>query len=955
MVGRDAELARLRRAVASPSALVLVDGEAGIGKTRLVQEAVAERRRVLVAVCPPFQDASTLGPVVDAIRQTGVTAAGLGLSGLAGALRPLFPDWADELPDPVEPLLDAAATQHRLLRALAELLDRLGVELLVVEDAHWADEATLELLLFLTARQPPGISVLVTYRPEDVPAGSLLRRLSSRARGMSGHLRLTLNPLDTADTAALVSSMLGGEHVSAAFAEFLHTQTDGLPLAIEESVRLLRDRADLVRVHEEWTRRSLDEIAVPPTIRDAVLERIGRLDEPARTLLHAAAVLAEPAEEAVLRAVADLPERQCRAGIVDAIAGGLLVDDERGRLAFAHVLAARAIYDAVPGPVRRMLHGRAGRALEAAGRPSASRLARHFRQAGDTSRWHRYAERAADLALSVGDDAAAAGHLLDLLGADLPADALIRVAGKMPTLASSGYLRSSGLVEGLRSMLDRAALSRRQRAEIRAQLGAALIRGGEAEAAVAELESAVPDLGHDPFRQAYAMTGLGMPYSTNRPAKEHRRWFDRAAAVVAEASLPQREVLEFQVSRATGLLSLGDPEGWAVAAGLPDGATAPGEVAPLARAALNIGNASMDWGRYGEAREHLARGARLAEHHGYVRLHDMIAVTSAHLDWFTGRWDGLAERAARLAELDGEAEIQLDAQTIAGLLDAARGDRSSARARLRWVLGESGRRGLVRVPQEPAAGLARLCLAEQDADAALRLTDAPMRLIAAKETWLWATELLPVRVEALVAAGRPAEAADLTAEYERGLRDCGAPSAHAALADCRGRLAEAHGGPAAAVDAYARAAEEWDALSRPYAALLTRERQASCLVSAGRRDAGLQLLTEVLRGLSRLGATGDADRVVERLRGHGVAARRVWRGGRRGYGSELSPRELEVVRLLMTGQSNKAIAQALSRSPKTVAAQLNSAMRKLGVSSRTALAVAAAQAGFGPGELPAEL
>ncbi|KAB8189233.1 AAA family ATPase [Nonomuraea phyllanthi] len=952
VVGRDPELERLRRALANPSPLVLVEGEAGIGKTRLVQEAVGGRERLLVAVCPPFQDAATLGPVVDAVRQTGVAVAGLGLSGLAGALRPLFPDWADDLPDPVEPLPDATATQHRLLRALAELLDRLDVGLLVVEDAHWADEATLELLLLLTARRPPGAGVLVTYRPEEVADGSLLRRLSSRVRGGSGHLRLALGPLDVADTAALVSSMLDGEHVSDAFARFLHTQTDGLPLALEESVRLLRDRADIVRVDGEWVRRSLDEIAVPLTIRDAVLERVGRLAAPARTVLRAAAVLAEPAEESMLRAVADLPEERARAGIVDAIAGGLLVEDERGRLAFAHVLAARATYDAVPGPIRRMLHGRAGRALEAAGRPSASRLARHFRQTGDTDRWRGYAEQAADLALDVGDDAAAAGHLLDLLESDLPADALTRVADKMPTLASTGYLHRSGLVEVLRSVLDRTS-SRRRRAEIRAQLGASLIRRGEHEAAVAELERAVPDLGHDPVRQAHAMTGLGMPYSTNWPATVHRRWLDRAAAVVARSSLPRREVLDLQVNWATGLLTLGDPEGWAVAAGLPDTADAPGEAAPLAKAALNMGNGAMRWGRYGEAREHLARGVRLAEQRGYVRLRDMIAVTCAHLDWFTGRWDGLAERVVRLAELDGEPEIRLDAQTVAGLLDVARGDPSSARERLRWVLEESGRRGLAQVPLEPAAALARLCLAEGDPDGALSLTDAPLRLIAAKGTWLWATELVPARVAALLAAGRPAEAGDVVAGYERGLRDCPAASAHASLADCRARLAEANDGPAAAADAYAVAAAAWDALPRPYAALLVRERQASCLLAAGRRDAGLELLTGVLRGHSRLGATGDAERVAEQLHGHGV--RRAWRGGRRGYGSELSPREREVVRLLVTGLGNKEIAQALSRSPKTVAAQINSAMRKLGVSSRTALAVAAVQAGLGTEGLPAEL
>jgi DNA-binding NarL/FixJ family response regulator len=144
-----------------------------------------------------------------------------------------------------------------------------------------------------------------------------------------------------------------------------------------------------------------------------------------------------------------------------------------------------------------------------------------------------------------------------------------------------------------------------------------------------------------------------------------------------------------------------------------------------------------------------------------------------------------------------------------------------------------------------------------------------------------------------------------------------------------------------------RAAAAWQAAPRPYDALLARERQGSCLLRHD-RDAGVALLTKVLGGLSALGASRDADRVARTLREHGVETRRVWRGGRRGYGDRLSPRELEVVRLVVAGRTNREIAQALFRSPKTVDTQLNSAMRKLGVSSRTALAVSAIKARIVP-------
>jgi DNA-binding CsgD family transcriptional regulator len=137
-------------------------------------------------------------------------------------------------------------------------------------------------------------------------------------------------------------------------------------------------------------------------------------------------------------------------------------------------------------------------------------------------------------------------------------------------------------------------------------------------------------------------------------------------------------------------------------------------------------------------------------------------------------------------------------------------------------------------------------------------------------------------------------------------------------------------------------------LPRPYDALAAREREAGCRIAAGETGPGLALLSEVWRGLSELGADGDADRVARQLRRHGMEVRQPWRGGRRGYGSQPSPRELEVVRLVLAGKTNREIAELLSKSPRTVAGQLGSVMRKLGVSSRTELAVRAVEAGLLP-------
>jgi DNA-binding CsgD family transcriptional regulator len=262
------------------------------------------------------------------------------------------------------------------------------------------------------------------------------------------------------------------------------------------------------------------------------------------------------------------------------------------------------------------------------------------------------------------------------------------------------------------------------------------------------------------------------------------------------------------------------------------------------------------------------------------------------------------------------------------------------------MLGEWRARGAVDCLMEPAAVLARRWLAAGRVDDALAVTEEPLAIVADKEIWLWATELAPARIDALVAAGRPGDAAALVAEFERGLRGRDMPAPAAGLALCRAILAQDDGPAAGAADLFARAAVAWQQLPRPYDALLAREGQARCLLAAGRPETGLALLGKVRQGLIELGAAGDAERVTRALRDAGVAPAPAWRGGRRGYGDRLSPRELEVVRLVIAGRTNREIAAALYRSPKTVASQLNSAMRKLGVSSRTALAVSAIEAGL---------
>lgn len=969
LVGRDRELAILGRAInAGSPALVLVSGEAGIGKSRLVREFIAAphgpRTRALVAVCPPFHDPCTMGPVVEALRQAVTDISRLALSGLAGALRPLFPEWAAALPPLPEPLADATAERFRLFRALAELLGGMRIEIIVVEDAHHADDGTLEFLVFLAARQPQQVSMLVTFRDDPAPSTMLLR-LSSRQPSGRPVVRLPLTPLSVAATAELVSSMLAGTRVTPESAQFLHEHTDGLPLAVEESVRLLYDRADIIWRGGAWGRRQLADLAVPPTFRDAVLERVSRLSDDAAAMLRAAAILAVPAGEATLRALAALPEPSATDGLAIALKAGLICEDRPGLLRFRHALAARAVYDSIPVTRRRDLHRRAGGLLAQLPSPSAAQLARHYREAADIAHWGRHAEEAADLALAVGDEATAETLLCELIiGAKPDAPTLARLVAKVPFTAFGSETRMRAIAAALRAASAAGDAGPRVAVQLRFQLGRVLLYLEDFAGAMSEMAYAVPRMKHDPLTALRGLCALSWPEGTDWPVATHRRWLRRAEAAIARAEASSAEPptpearLNFRTVRASALLQLGDELGWAEAAGIPDEASVPAQNWQLAAFHLNIAEDGIIWGRYAESRRRTEIGLRLASRHEFVRLDGMLLVTSARLDWLTGAWGTLADRVAALADdLDIPPLTRLEAALVAGRLSAAAGENDLAAGQLAAVHARSQRHRATYQATESAAALAMLRLAEGDSAQALRLTEDAIGLIARKGAWLWAGGLVQVRVAALAAQDRLRDAAELTGAFGRGSRGRDAPASAAALATCRAIVAcrragddgARAGGMTRAAGLFALAAGAWDALPRPYDALLAREQQAQCLLAAGHGAPGLDLLDRVLAGLTELGAAGDAARVTRTLCAHGAAPSRARAGGNRanrGYGDQLSPRELEVVRLIPAGLTNREIAARLCRSPKTVAVQLNSAMRKLGVSSRTAVAVRALETGI---------
>ncbi|MET8401620.1 LuxR C-terminal-related transcriptional regulator [Streptomyces sp900116325] len=950
-VGRDGAFADVTQALRSGRSLVLIEGEPGIGKTRLLDEALRgfADHSVLLAPCLPVGEPFPLGPVVDGVRRLRPMPSRLEFSPLAGALRPLFPEWVGELPPALEALEDPRATRHRLLRAMTELLEVLGVSILVIEDAHWADSATLEWLLSLCASGDLCTSIVLTYRPHDVPEGSLVRRLTARRPVGMSVARVELQPLDVRQTGELVRSILGADEVSEQFATLLHQRTDGIPLALEETIRSMRERRDIVHRHGEWTRRTLSELRVSPTLRDSVLERVERLSDEARRTLEAAAVLGEPADMDLLSAVAGVDGETARRGAARGLAAGLLRDVDGGRLAFRHVLDATAVADAIPASERWQLHRRAAENLRNRDPRPVTRLMRHLREANDLSGWSICAEQAADLAWESGDDHTAVTLLLDVLsGVEHSVQAQVRLARKTGRYAAAGgasfSATATNVTTALRTVLAHPDLPADDRGEIRLLLGRLLLQLGQFDVVYQEVEAAVPDLAARPVLAAKAMLSLAMPRGP-WPVSTHLEWLERANELIPQVR-SRVELMEFAVDRASILLMLGEEAGWQVARDVMVDAGTVDERRQIARALVNFGHLAISWGLYPQAQQFLTDAVEEIHAAGYSRLLEIVSSTQARLDWYVGAWHDLAETTTAVSKsADSLHEARIEADGILALLHMAEGRQVAGKRRLRDLLDETGRRGMVDAMIVPAAALGRSALQDGALDETLEVTADLVATIARKSLWLWATEVLPVRVEALVTAGADADVDALLGQFALWLDGRNAPAPAAALATCHAVVAEARHRENAA-DLFADAAAAWAALPRPYDELLALERRGRCLIVAGLQDEALALLTDTERRLRGLGAKRDADRVARILREQGAEVVRTWRRGPQGYGDRLSPRELEAVELAARGMTNRQIAEALYISHRTVGQHLSKAMRKLGVSSRTALVVAVSTAGL---------
>lgn len=897
--------------------LLLVEGPAGTGKTRLAG------RLVDTAV------AASVRSVVVSFSSYGAACSSYGASpsapaaGTAGAPQPTAA--SAEPPAAVQGEADLPAV-------VAPLLDRGERFLLVAEDVHRADRTALDQLRRLLDRPPARLAAVVTYRPEELREPGLALGRGTHLPADLDVLRLRLGPLDAGQVRALVEAHLGEASCPSDLMARITERSGGVPQVVADMARQLRESND---GRERYSLRDLEATGVPPRLAGLALGRTAALPERIRPVVWAAAVLDEPAAVEELAAVAGMSGSEGSAALVDALRAGVLREDGEARYAFFVPMAAAAVYEEVPGPVRREMHRRAAAALGRRNPVPWIPLARHRRDGGQVKAWLRAVEQAAVRCAADGDHQAAIDVLEQTLSRPaVPPAARARLA---PLLAHSAVLglRSDQTVSVLRQILDEQSLPAAVRGRIRLDLG--LLLCNQAVAGMEgwlELQRAVEELQERPLMAARAMAALAMPLLSTVPLERNLYWLDRAEKTGA-ASGDEEARTAVAANRAGTLMYIGDPAAWQVLEQLPKETDDPVCRQHVARGLCNAADGALWLGLLGPARELLAQGVDLAARSGASYVEQGARGTSLLLDWAEGNWSELAAAArAFVTEADTMPGQGVDGRTVLGLMALSRGEWQQATA---WLAGEGAREtdGSA-VPQVATASgaLIRMALVRDDVESAVAEASAAWDRVRDKGVWVWAAELAPWAVEATLRAGRRETAHQMVGEYAAGLEGRQAPASSAALDWCRGLLAEEDGELSAAADLFRRAALVFAGLPRPYATVLTTEAAARCrLASGGDTEAAVAEMTECVERLTELGAVWDAARIRADLRAHQPADEQRPRG-RPSYGDRLSPREQEVADLAATGLTNREIAATLHLSPRTVEQHVARGRRKLESQSR---------------------
>lgn len=477
VVGRDEEIDRLERALASARAgrgrIMLLSGAPGIGKTRLAEE-IADRARsqglvVWTARCHELPGAPALFPWTQllraCLRERDARELAHALGGSFAQLAAIVPELAGAQSQPLAPGGDAAwardAAPYRLFDAVAGAL-RLATErtphLVVLDDLHWADGPSLQLLGFLAPELATWSLAIVATLREDAWGADDPRRASLTALARERHVeRISPTPLSASDVLTYVELALGRpEH---AVADALHRRSEGNPFFMVE----------LLRAHASGEAPLGAPGSPPAVVKDLVAQRVASLPELTRRAIEVAAVIGRVFEVRVAAAALELDTSPVLAALDPALAARLLVPvaEHHARLAFGHGLWCDALYDGLPAARRAALHARIARAIEGSSPSALGEIAHHYLRAlpgGAPEKAVAYARRAAESASAVQAHDEAARLYADAL------EALAQVSGasveaQHELLCALGRARglAGRLADATEAFEQGAALARRER------------------------------------------------------------------------------------------------------------------------------------------------------------------------------------------------------------------------------------------------------------------------------------------------------------------------------------------------------------------------------------------------------------------------------------------------------------------------------------------------------------
>jgi DNA-binding SARP family transcriptional activator len=411
LVGRAAEMAQMRqvyRQIEADGRFLAVTGEMGVGKSRLAEDFLAwahgQGARVLTARCYEGESSLAYAPIVQLLRD------GLALEGTAAHWRHLpphtlaeaarlLPELAVEASAPVA--WDPGAESRfvtGVTETLAALLSGPAPGILWLDDAHWLDSASLEMLLFLLRRmrrQP--YLILLCWREEEMPVNHDLPRVVAAGQQRGQGACLHLPRLNLADVTELVTAVT--PTLSAAIAPRLHQETDGLPFFVVEYLYALLQTAMPTLPDAAWT--------LPPTVRELLHARLAQVHAAERQILQAAAVIGHPFPVELAQAASGRSEEEVVTALETLAVRGILLEQAAHNSAvydFNHEKLRTLAYEEMSLARRRLLHRRLADALAGDARrhpPNALRVARiatHYRQAGRDDEATAYFAQAGDLA-----------------------------------------------------------------------------------------------------------------------------------------------------------------------------------------------------------------------------------------------------------------------------------------------------------------------------------------------------------------------------------------------------------------------------------------------------------------------------------------------------------------------------------------------------------------------------